>query len=509
MILIELVAAIDAVGKLATFCLSDSKFVTAPSDTPPNVAFVDALLDPGSIGLHAYSDGRTTGGTTKLETGEITIANVDGQFDSWLDYSFDGRPVTIRSGEGGRYPHDFQTLFVGTVESIEATWKAITIRLRDKQYLFSQPALVTRYAGTNVLPLGFEGAPTDIMGKVKPRCYGTVFNVPAVQVNTSKLTYQVNNGAVAAISAVYDRGLALTFGADFATKEALQAAAPAGGAFNTCLAEGFFQLGAIPAGLVTADVVQGVSAADRTVAHVLRGIALAGPLSIAEISEVDVAALDSVSSAVVGIWLDSDATTIQSAMDQVSSSIGAWFGFDGAGILRMGVLAEPAGRPVLDLGEPDAWEGVERRPARDSGIPVWRMTMNYARIWSKQESDLAGAVSAERRAYLALASRSAVVTAIDVKTKYLLATDMVVDGLLAFANDAGPEAARQLALQTPRRDLFDVPVSIDVFGDAPPPLMSVVRLTLPRFGLGSGKLFRLIGFRLALQTNQAILTLWG
>jgi hypothetical protein len=182
MILIELVAAIDAVGTVATFCLSDSKFVTTPADTPPNVAFLDALMNPGSIGLHAYSDGKTTGGTTKLETGEIVIANIDGEFDDWLNYSFDGRPVTIRTGTGGAYPGAFQTLFVGTVESIEADWGQITVRLRDKQYLFSQPALVTRYAGANVLPLGFEGAPTDIMGKVKPRCYGTVFNVPAVQV---------------------------------------------------------------------------------------------------------------------------------------------------------------------------------------------------------------------------------------------------------------------------------------------------------------------------------------
>jgi hypothetical protein len=509
MILIELVAAIDAAGTLATFCLSDSKFVTAPSDSPPNVAFFDALLNPGSIGLHAYSDGKTTGGATKLETGEITIANVDGQFDSWLDYSFDGRPVTIRTGTGGAYPGAFQTLFVGTVESIEADWKQITVRLRDKQYLFSQPALVTRYAGTNVLPLGFEGAATDIMGKVKPRCYGAVFNVPAVQVNTAKLTYQVNDRAVAAISAVYDRGLALTFGADFATKELLQVAAPAGGSYNTCLAEGFFQLGAIAAGLVTADVVQGATAADRTVGQVLRNIALAGALTTAEISELDLFSLDAASSAVVGIWLDSDSTSIQSAMDQVAASIGAWFGFDGNGVLRMGVLAEPAGDPVLSLGESEAWEAIERRPARDSGIPVWRVTMNYARIWSVQSSDLAGAVTADRRAYLALASRSAVAFDTDVRSKYLLATDMSVAGLLAFANDATNEAARQLALQKARRDIFDVPVSIDVFNGSTPLLMSVIRLTLPRFSLDAGKLFRLIGIRLELTTNQAILTLWG
>jgi len=116
MILIEITAAIDAAGTLTTLYLSDNHFVTAPNDTPANVAFKQALKEPGSIGVHAYSDGKTTGGATKLETGEIVVINVDGQFDEWLDYGFDGRAVTIRYGTGGAYPADFQTIFTATPE---------------------------------------------------------------------------------------------------------------------------------------------------------------------------------------------------------------------------------------------------------------------------------------------------------------------------------------------------------------------------------------------------------
>jgi hypothetical protein len=48
----------------STLCLADSHFITAPTDTPANTAFLQVLTEPGSIGLHAYSDGKTTGGAT-------------------------------------------------------------------------------------------------------------------------------------------------------------------------------------------------------------------------------------------------------------------------------------------------------------------------------------------------------------------------------------------------------------------------------------------------------------
>jgi hypothetical protein len=147
--------------------------------------------------------------------------------------------VTIRFGAGGAIRRTSKRCSpVRWKRRPEVTWGQIVFRLRDKQYLFTVPALTTRYAGTNVLPLGFEGMPADVMGKVKPVVLGAVFNVPAVLVNTSKLTYQVNDGPLASVGAVYDSGLALTFGADFATKELMQAAAPSAGTYNTCLAEG-------------------------------------------------------------------------------------------------------------------------------------------------------------------------------------------------------------------------------------------------------------------------------
>lgn len=509
MYLIEIVAAIDGAGTLQTFYLSDIAFVTEPADTPPHVAFSPVLTDPGSIGLNAYADGKTTGGATALETGTITINNNDGQFDDWLNYSVDGRPITIRYGTGGAYPGDFTTVFSGTMESIAADWTTLTIALRDKQYLFSTPALVNLYGGTNVLPNGLDGTPTDLQGKPKPRVFGTVFNVPAVQVNTSKLTYQVNDGPVADIPAVYDRGAAFTKGVNYATSALMQAATPAAGSYVTCFAEGFFRLGTTASGELTADVTQGATAAARTVAQVLKALALLSGLPTAQISASDIATLDAANSAVVGIWLDDDSTTIQSAMDQVAASIGAWYGFDMLGVLRLGILTQPAGAPALSLFDYDAGEKIERQPARDNNIPVWRITVNHTKIWTVQSSDLAGAVTAARRAFLALETRSAAAADTSVQTQYLLAVDATVDSLLTSATDAATEAARQLALQKIRRDIFEVPLPIDALSSSNLFFMNVIELTIGRFGLNAGKLFRLIGIRLDLTNDQVFLSLWG
>jgi len=508
MILIEMVGAIDAAGTTRTVFLSDSSFCTRPTDTPPNTAFKQVLLDPGSIGVHAYSDGRTTGGAAKLETGEVVVINVDGRFDAWLDYAFDGRPITIRQGEAGAYPADFPVIFNGTVESIEANKDTTVIRLRDKLYVLTAPILTNRYAGTNVLPIGLEGSPDDIQGRLKCRVWGTVLNMAPVLVNSAKLTYQVNDGAVADIPAVYDRGAAVTKGVNYATSALLQAVTPAAGTYVTCFAEGLFRLNTSPSGQITADVTEGANAAARTVGQILKRMAIATGLPAAEVSAADVAALDALNSAVVGIVVDGESAG-QAAMDLVAASIGAWYGFDGLGLLRMGVLTAPAGAPVLELFEFHIGAEIERRPARDNGIPAWRVVVNYARNWTVQNSDIAGVVTPARRGFLSLANRSANASDEKVRVKHLLAGELTADTLLASAVDAQTEADRLKGLYSVRRDIFEVPVDARLLQRRPLFFMDVVRLTYGRFGLDAGKLFRVIGIRPELKEQKITLSLWG
>ena len=254
MILIELTAAVDAAGTLQTFYVSTDRFTTAPGDTPGNKSFLPCVSDPGSIGLHAFSDGRT-GGQTKLESGEITLINVDGKLDDWVRFSFDGRPLVIRAGDGGAYPSAFAPVLVATVEAVEFTWEKVVVKIKDKQYLFDTPILTALYGGTNVLPAGLDGLTTDLKGKARPRAFGSVSNVSPPMVNTSLLIFEV--GVCNSVDLVYSNGAALTAGAAYTSEADMEANAPAAGYFRAWPAGGYFRIGSYSAEQITADVSQG------------------------------------------------------------------------------------------------------------------------------------------------------------------------------------------------------------------------------------------------------------
>ena len=508
MILVTLQAAIDAAGTLQTFYYSTDRYVTSPSDTPPNVAFEAGLVDAGSLGVSAFSDGKT-GGASSLQIGEIVVANDDGMLDALMTYSFDGRAVSIYSGDpSAAFPSGFSLVFTGTVESVEADWQKIIFRLKDKEWKLSLPVLTTLYAGTNSLPNGLEGTVSDLKGKVKPRVYGQVYNVPTAFVNTSKLTYQVSDIAVADIQAVYDRGVSVTKGADFANSTLLQAATPAAGTYVTCFAEGYFRLGTTPSGIITADVLQGANAAARTAAQIIKTLGLASGLSVGEISSADVTALDAANSNVIGVFIDSDAH-YTAVMDDIANSVGAFHSFDGQGVLRMGQLTAPSGTPIVTLEEFDIMEGVSRKPPKDNGLPLWRVTVGHTKIYTVQNSDLAGAVTAVQRAILEQEYRTEASADASVKTQWLLADEFRRDTLLTSAANAATEAARLLAMYKVQRTVYEVGIDLSVFTSNSLKMLDVVALKINRFGMSSGKSFRIIGYNISLSDNRVILSMWG
>lgn len=513
MIVIELTAATDAAGTLETLLVSDVEWATKPTDTPADTHVDGGVTDPGAIGVSAYGDGRTGGGS-RLETGSIELANVDGRLDPWTKWGFEGRPVIIRSGpEGGAYPAAFTTILTLTSDGPPvATFETMSISLRDKSFILDKPLLSNRYAGNNALPAGREGNATDLRGRVKPRTYGVVENISPPLVNTSKLTFQVNDGAVTAINAVYMSGVALTFASDVANLAALEALTVAGGTYATCLALGLYRVAAID-GECTANVTNGAAAGNRTVAQLLKAVALDAGVPSGDISAADITALDALNSAEAGVYVDTEQSALE-VMDMLATSIGAYYAFDrAAGLLRLGRLSAPTGvSPVLTLSLADGdILDIERRLANDRSLPVWSVNVKYGRSWTVQTSGLAGSVTALRRAQVANEYRTATPAEdATVKTQFLQAETLEVYTLLALEAAAAAEATRLLNLHKVPRSFYDVTVPLVILTDNPAlKLMDEVELVADRFDMDGGAPFILTGIRLALDDEQAILTVWG
>jgi len=479
------------------------------------------ILQPATIQRTAFAEGTTTGAVA-TGYGALVLTNPDGVLDAIADYGLDGRAIRILLGAATGPYSGFAELFVGTMEQPRLTTAAVEILLRDRLFELDQPVQAARYGGTNALPAGVDGG-DDIKGRPVPRVFGVVRGVAPVLVNTARLIYQIGAGTVASV-AVYDSGVLLTAGATYADLAAMQATAPAAGQYRllSAAAGSYVRLGATAGGTVTADVTQGANAAARTAAQIMQALAT-GPGGIAggDVVAGDMTALDAAASAPLGLWIETE-TTVRQAMTVVAQSVGAWFGFDRLGKLRMRQLIAPSGAPagtfrrlnrtaVADATVADIAE-VERITTQDrgAGVPAWRVRLQYRRRHTVQSPDaLAGSVSDADRVLLGQEWQAVVAEDAAIKTKHLLAPELAFQGLFDAAADAQAEANRRLVLYKTRRDRFRVRVSIDT-GFAPSiDLGDVVRLELSRFGLAAGKLFAVIGVTPDAARRILDLDLWG
>lgn len=207
--LVELVAYDASVPGTVTLRYSVYGHVTGPGETPANTVYDARIKQPAVMSRDLFRVDKTAG-ASRSSLGDLVLTNSDGTLDALLTYGVDGRAITVRRGpKGAAYPSGFPTVLVATMDRIEATSDTLTIKLRDRQREVQVPLQETKYAGDNALPAGLEGVADDLKGKPKPVCLGKVTNVPAVLVNTAKLIYQVNDGAIASLDGLYDRGVLL------------------------------------------------------------------------------------------------------------------------------------------------------------------------------------------------------------------------------------------------------------------------------------------------------------
>ena len=504
--LVEIVAAIDAAGTTTTLRYCSQPYTTKPSDTPANTFYDDRITNPASISRSLYSSG-TTSGASRVNYGAVELTNVDGGLDYILPYSFDGRSLVIKIGNEGDAYSAFTTILNGTMEQVEFTFSKVTILARDKLAIVDMPLQTTLYAGNNTLPNGVEGV-ADIAKSPKPLLYGQVFNIAPIMVNSSKLTYQINDGAIAAVGAVYDRGVALTFHADEPNVADLEAHSPPSGKYTTCLALGYIRIGNSPSGALTCDATQGATLANRTAAQILKLLAIKGGVDSGDIVASDVTALDALNSSEVGIWVDINERSID-VMDAISNSIGAYFGFNSNGQFKMGRFTSPSGTPVINIDLNNLINIDYIRPDdAGKGIPTWRTSLTYQKNYTIQSTDLATSITDARRNVLNIQSLTVSAEDPAIKDQYVLATELTRETLLTNSASAQTEANRLLALYKVRRELYSVKIALDL-NDQLPDLNNVINLILPRFGLTSGKIFTIIGIDANYATNRATLTLWG
>jgi hypothetical protein len=434
--------------------------------------------------------------------GEVKLANPGGELDNLVrDYALDGRPARLYIGRPTDRRADFGLVFSGVIaRTPEGNLNEISIALSDGVSKLEQSIQATVYAGTG----GLEGG-ADLAGKPKPLAFGEVLNVAPPLVDSTKLIYQAHDGPVQDIPDVYDRGVALTRGADYSSQSDLETTAPAAGTFRVWPAGGYFRLGAAPDGTVTCNVEGDASGAGYVDTHadiLLRILVDYAALFSTEIEPGSFSRLNTAAPGACGIWIGTDVRQISAVVDEILISAGAFGGFSRLGVFTVGQVDTPGGIVHGEITAEEISE-LERLPLPADLEPViWRSSLGYQRNFTVQ-SDLAASVPAARVAFAAQEYRVVSQSDETIKSRRLLARDLVAPSLYVNQADADTENARRFALWSSPRTPYRAaarPTSL------PRELGQDVVMTHNRYGLAAGRFGRVIGHRVSAINTEVELT---
>lgn len=446
-------------GSVVTRYLSNRGFVSAPTDTPANVAYDEILLDVPYL-RSAMADALR--GRSLVSYGDLDVDNSSGVRDSWLTDAWDGRPLRMYLGDPSWARADFRLVFSGVVADIVASGTStLTLKLRDRQYLLDVPLQVNLVGGT--------GPAKD---QRIPVCYGQVFNVEPVLIDAAARKYQWHDGQVQSVDAVYQDGAAI-------------------GTYTADLTAGTITLTAAATGRITLDgkgSKTGGVYVDKTGDIVSRLVQERAGWVSGDIDSASIAALNTDVPGAVGLYVSEDSATVMSALDTLITGAGGYYCIGRDGKLTVGQFKAPAGTPVLTLGDDDIEQG--RIELLRRIVPLKSVRVGYARFHSTIDSGAAAALTEAQRQRLR--DEYLVARATASPTGFLLAVDGDLQPSCFVASaDASTEATRRAALWGQLRRVFRVSGFLAAqqvrLGD-------VVGLELSRHGL-AGVVATVVGLR--------------
>ena len=450
-----------------------------------NQVYDPTLLNPLNFKSKLFTS-KTLHGKSGPGAGDVTLLNGDGSLDGVLHSNWDSGSITIKVGAKDYKYSEFTTIFKGVADGITWDEDKINIRLRDRHSIMGNDHIQDNtFGGTG----GCDGC-INLVGKPKPLCFGEVYNIEPPLVDVPGLTYQVHDGSVKAIDAVYFSGLKATLDTDYTVD----------------LANGYFTLLVNPNGTVTADV-RGDNTGEgyvESVATIMRRI-ISNYTDLVD-SDVDgysFAIIDAINNATVGFYTGLTDITLSDIFDALISSIGGYWRFTSLDLLQIGIFRENYSIAlVLDENVIDSIRRIS------TPLPVWKTRLGYWKIWSVMNADrLAGGVDEGTALFLSEEFRNVVVEDTSIRDTNPLATELDINTLLIDAGEAQTEADRQQDLfGVSGRSFYEITLHNLILEDI---IGKGIKMTYSRFGLDDGVSFIVTGSEVNARTDKQKLTVWG
>lgn len=428
-------------GALQTLRRATHPYRTAAGDAPALTPYRDTILSVGTWGreLTELFTGFSTNAQTSIEL------FIDEELESLLESAnVGGLPVVIRCGDA-RWPlSQFGVVVTAIADALTATsYDTAQLTLRDPSFLLRQKLQSTLISvGPNA-------------GQPVPICLGRCFNVSPVLLNEATKTYQVHDGAIHAITAVRENGVAIPYTASLAT--------------------GTFTLTNNAKGRVTADVDGAKPAgtwlqtAAQMITYLTTRFGLAEPANLSTLPTYQ-----------LGLYITGE-KTLSDALDDISASVAAawfytrtgqlqWYWFNGLGAPTQALTAD-------SIEDDTLWP--RRRIA-----PAKAVTLGYRKNWTPQADGLAGSLRETAPALATTYEQEESKVTIDtpaVLADYPDATGITASTLIVLQADAITEATRRAAWAAVPRHIYELsafaaPFDLD--------LGATVSIEYPRYFVG-------------------------
>ena len=474
----------SALGALQTlyFC-NGQGWMTGAADTPANTFIYPSLAEAGSYRRSMFA-GRALFGAMQASFGSVTLTNLDGALDAWVDYGFDGREISLYVGEeGAAFPADFARIITTDLLSADVSPERVVLTLRDPMHLLSRPVVRERFTGAG----GLEG-PAGLDGQPKPRCAGGTFFTPMILVDSASFIYLVCTDATLSSGAtVYDGGVAVTLGSAYPDTATLISTAPTAGQARVYYGgPTYVRFASAPtyeptisrlAAIGSGGVMAALAAEAGLTVH---GTHTTGP--------------------VMGAYVADSRTTYLEIFARDSMQTPRWFGVDRDGLFVVRAVEDPiGGTSVAGINSHDVLS-ITRTTPDGLDVPLWRVTARGDKNWSRDRTLAAAAVAAARQDYISSSEDEDAA----VLTKHPLAGELAIE----INNDPTVTAAAHLALHGTARSVWVVAVDLRPEW-AEIDLGDVVTLTHYRMGLSAGKKLLTVARDDDLAGRRIVFSLWG
>lgn len=430
----------------STMYLSTVGYVSGSSATSPHLP--NQIYNPVIQEGIKYTEevGVDFGSSPNLSFGDISLVNIDGSIDSWINHVWTNRSIKIYYGDTSWPVDDFELVFTGTIADLKIqSIDRLSLQIRDKLERLN----TTLYEKT----IGDAGGTASNSTELAPLCFGEAFNITPKLLDPSIEKYIVHNGPVEQIYKVRSNGVPLLLTTDYTVDAAagtFTLVNSAMGTTITCTVQGS------KPGLTYLDTIDKIISELVTNTNYGFPSTALGQFTAADIDTAQLAqfAANGTGGAyTVGIYI-TDRENLLDICYQIAASVGAQLTISTEGKLRLIQIVDPSTvTPVGTISRSDIIQfslNIEDTLKIQAGY-----TLNYSKNYTVMEELLTEIDPRDKVIYAREYFKATATPDTTVQNLYGMFTEPEpVNTLLVSESNATAEANRRLnLLKTKRRIL--------------------------------------------------------